>query len=53
MEVANGAVLLDTLRALLTDAGQHAGLVERGQAMLAGHEGAAGRQAARIRDLVK
>ncbi|MHC4133375.1 MAG: 3-deoxy-D-manno-octulosonic acid transferase [Planctomycetota bacterium] len=52
VEVASGAALLDTLRALLKDAGQHAGLVQRGQAMLAGHEGAARRQADRIRELV-
>jgi 3-deoxy-D-manno-octulosonic-acid transferase len=52
VEVGGGAALLSTLRALLTDAGQHAGLVERGQAMLADHEGAARRQADRIRELV-
>ena len=53
VEVISGAALCDTLRALLTDAGRHAELVRRGQAMLRGHEGAARRQADRIRELVK
>jgi 3-deoxy-D-manno-octulosonic-acid transferase len=52
VEVENGAALLETLRTLLTDADRHAGLVKQGQAMLASHEGAARRQADRIRELV-
>lgn len=54
VEVENSVVsLLDTLRSLLTDVGRHAELVERGRSLLASHEGAAARQAARIRELVK
>ena len=53
LEVSDGPALLETLRVLLTDAGRHARLVERGKAMLAGHEGAAQRQADRIRELVE
>jgi 3-deoxy-D-manno-octulosonic-acid transferase len=53
VEVSNGAALLDTLRSLLTDADRHQQLVERGRALLASHQGAARRQADRIRELVR
>jgi 3-deoxy-D-manno-octulosonic-acid transferase len=52
VEVGDGAALLETLRALLTDAARHRDLVERGKTMLAHHEGAARKQAERIRELV-
>ncbi|MHC4547336.1 MAG: 3-deoxy-D-manno-octulosonic acid transferase [Planctomycetota bacterium] len=52
VEVADGEGLRTTLRVLLTDAGRHAALVACGAEMLAHHEGAAHRQAERIRGLV-
>jgi len=53
VEVADGAALLDTLRRILTDAARREKLSEAGADLLALHQGAAGRQARRIAQLVK